>query len=175
MTKKIVKLAVIRKNSEQPCPFGLPIPFGCEHAGNTITKMASFSSNDEFSDSDKEQIAEANTRLLAWNLEHSAEESCKCPYAATIMEKHDAVECNYEDTAPGVGQSNIVGPPFYSQVFMTTALNGLYSLPIGYYGDYSASRNLFFGIYSLQGSPVMDNLLKKIAEITNNSTTTKHE
>ena len=52
--------------------------------------------------------------------------------------------------------------PFYSQIFSGLGLNGLYSYPIGYYADYNISRNLFYGIFSLQGAERRE-ALKKLA------------
>jgi hypothetical protein len=160
------KLALIRKNTnEERCPFGLPIPFGCKHAGKFVENMAPFSSmGKEVSEDEKDQIADANVRLFAWELSRSHEEPEKCPYATVIMDNKEAVECNFEDTAPGVPAANLVGAPFYSQVFTGSGGSGLYSYPVGYYADYNTSRNLFFGMYSLQGSEEKNERIRKIAD-----------
>jgi hypothetical protein len=74
------------------------------------------------------------------------------------------VECNYEDSAPGKEQegSTLAASPFYSSTFPGVGVSGLYSYPIGYYADYNISRNLFYGVFSLQGAPgtVHDQLIK---------------
>ena len=101
---------------------------------------------------------------MAWLMMKSTYESARCPYAAKVFEKLDASECNYYDTAPGQGQeSALLGSPFYSQIFAGLGLNGLFTYPIGYYADYNISRNLFYGIFSLQGEQRRE-LFKKIAD-----------
>ena len=40
--KRHLKIAEIRKNDENQCPFGLPIPFGCQNAGDYVNQMAPF-------------------------------------------------------------------------------------------------------------------------------------
>jgi len=148
-----LKIADIRKDDETKCPFGLPIPFSCGCAGEIIDQLAPLGIMGRDSTSaEKEAITDANVRVLAWRLMNNNEVTVRCRYAGHILEEQDAVECNYDDTAPGVVPSNVVGNPTYSQVFMGTAINGLYTFPIGYYADYNTSRNLFYGIYSLQGS-----------------------
>lgn len=150
--KKVIKLAIIRKNDEETCPFGLPIPFGCQNVGKLIDKMGSFDMmGKDITEDEKNQISDANTRLLGWHLLRSAEESCKCKFAGNIIEEKKAVECNFNDTAPGESPNNLLGAPFYSQVFQGVGTSGLNTYPVGYYTDYNSSRNLFFGMYSLQG------------------------
>lgn len=151
MSKKIVKLAVIRKDDADPCPFGLSIPFGCKNAGNIIDKMAPLEmAGPDATDEERQKIAKANKKLFTWRLMESAEEPIPCKYASSIMDNQDAVSCNYTDTAPGVGDVPLLGSPFYSRVMSGIALDGLYSVPVGYYADYNISRNLFYGIYSIQ-------------------------
>ena len=53
--KKIVKLAVIRSDSADPCPFGLTIPYSCQAVGELIYKMAPVNNNN-LSKQDKEEI-----------------------------------------------------------------------------------------------------------------------
>jgi hypothetical protein len=152
-SKKRLKLAEIRKNDKSPCPFGLPIPFGCKHAGDNISKMAPLKSMDKATQEEKDMISEANTKLLGINLLHGTSEPGRCPYAAKVFDDHDAVECNYEDSAPGVNpQDGLKAAPFFPSIFSGVGLHGLLSYPIGYYADYNTSRNLYYGIFSLQGS-----------------------
>ena len=162
MSKKIVRLAVVRKNDADPCPFGLSIPFGCKYAGDIVDKMAPLKIvGEDGTDEDKERVRKANKKLLTWRLMESAEETKQCKYASNIVKDKDAVVCNYEDTAPGVGPAPFLGSPFYSRVMSGIALDGLYSYPIGYYADYNISRNLFYGTYSIQGSA--DSEIKKLS------------
>lgn len=162
MGKRHLKIANIRKNEDTPCPFGLPIPFGCQYAGEHIKRMAPFETmGKEVSEEEREMIGAANTKLLAWSLLRDSEKPKQCPYAGHIIEQNDAVECNFEDSAPGQGAGQaLTAAPFYSKVF-SGGMNGLYTYPAGYYSDYNVSRNLYFGIYSLQGTDLLD-LIRKI-------------
>ena len=154
---------MIRKNDESPCPFGLPIPFGCKHAGNVIEKMAPLDMlGEEATPEEKKKVSDANVRVLAWSIMGSSLEPKKCPYAAKLFDQKEAVECNYEDTAPGMGDVPLAGSPFYSQIFSGVGLEGLYSYPIGYYSDFSITRNLYYGALSLQGSVTKEEI-KKLA------------
>lgn len=159
---KRVKLAIVRKNDADPCPFGLSIPFGCKYAGETVKNMAPTAVlGEDASQEDIAKIAKANKRLMTWKLTESAEEPAPCPYAANTVEGKGAVVCSYNDTAPGVPPAPLLGSPFYSRVMSGIALDGLYTYPIGYYADYNISRNLFYGIYSIQASK--DSELLKVA------------
>ncbi len=162
--KRHLKLAEIRKNDNEPCPFGLPIPFGCNCAGKNVERMAPLDvMGEDSSDDEKKMIGNANTKLLAWNLLRSSEKPVMCPYVGHILEEQNAVECNYNDTAPGEGSAQALqAAPFYSKVF-NGSINGLYTYPVGYYTDYNMSRNLYYGTYSLQGSERRD-LLRMAAE-----------
>lgn len=153
MAKVHLKLAEIRKNDDSPCPFGLPIPFGCKCAGSNIDKMAPLDvMGSDTSEEEQKMIGSANTKLLAWNLLRSTEHPKQCRYAGHILEKQEGVECNFNDSAPGQGPAQSINTaPFYSKVF-TDSINGLNTYPVGFYSDYNVSRNLYFGTYSLQGS-----------------------
>jgi hypothetical protein len=170
--KKHLKLAEIRKNNDTPCPFGLPIPFGCKYAGKYIERMAPFKVMDNPSQEEEQMIGAANTKLLAWGLLRDSEKPSHCPYVGHIMEEHNAVECNYEDTAPGQGPAQaLMAAPFYSKIF-SGVLNGLYTYPVGYYSDYNVSRNLYFGTYSLQGAERRDLLRMAAMEVAQRAKTT---
>ena len=155
----------IRKNDMDPCPFGLSIPFACSKAGDCIRKLAPEKAlGDEAEDNEKSALARANRKMLSWCL-MQGETPKRCVYAAKVFPDQRAVECNFEDTAPGVGEkASLVGAPFYSQIFSGIAMNGLYSYPIGYYADYNITRNLAYGLYSLQGSEDFDPV-RKTAEL----------
>lgn len=161
--KRYLKLAEIRKNDEDSCPLGLPIPFGCQCAGRNVDRMAPLDiMGADSSDDEKKMISGANTKLLAWNLLRSSEKPTQCPYAGHILEGNNAVECNYNDSAPGEGAAQALqAAPFYSKIF-NGSINGLFTYPIGYYTDYNISRNLYYGTYSLMGSLI--NKMNKIGE-----------
>jgi hypothetical protein len=152
MKKFHLKLAEIRKNDENKCPFGLPIPFGCQNAGKNIENMAPFSvMGKDVSEDEKEMLAAANVKLLAWNLLRSSEKPSECPYVGHILENNEAVECNHDDSAPGEGPAQaLLAAPFYSKMF-NGIITGLTTYPAGYLSDYNTSRNCYFGTYSLSG------------------------
>jgi hypothetical protein len=162
------KFASIRKNTEESCPFGLPIPFGCKCAGKNTNQMAPLNiMGDQSSDEEKEMISAANTKLLAWNILQNPEKPSQCPYAGMLLEKNDAVECNYEDSAPGQGPAQALqAAPFYGKVFNGGMLGGLLTSPPGYYSDYNVSRNSYFGTLSLQGEDRKE-MIKVLAEKIN--------
>jgi len=146
--KKVVKLAVLRDNKQDKCPFGLKIPWSCSNAGTVITKMAPLKVlDDEATEKERYSIALANARLLAWS-----NPGVRCAYAGKIFKDKNMVECNWGSNAPGVSQDHALqSSPYYSRVYNTTTIDGLYSYPLGWYGDNNISRNLYYGIYSLQG------------------------
>jgi hypothetical protein len=160
LKKHLKVIASIRKDGENPCPFGLPIPFGCSCAGKHIENMAPLDVMEKATNEEKEMISKANTKLLAWNLLRTSEKPNQCLYVGHLLEDKDVVECNYDDTAPGEGAGKMMtAAPFYSKQF-SGIVNGLYTYPIGYYSDYNISRNLYYGAYSLQGSSDRENLIK---------------
>jgi hypothetical protein len=160
--KRHLKIAEVRKNEENKCPFGLPIPFACKNAGDYVDQMAPFGvMGKEASEDEKEMLAAANAKLLAWNLLRSSDEPSPCKYAGHILEHNDAVECNHDDTAPGQGPAQPLMPsPYYSKMF-NGIITGLTTYPAGYLSDYNVTRNLYFGTYSLQGSYIID-IIRKI-------------
>ena len=170
--KRHLKMAEIRRDSEDGCPFGLPIPFGCQYAGENVKSMSPIDvMGKDSSDDEKSAIGAANTKLLAWNLLRSSEKPCKCIYAGHLLEKQGAVECNHDDSAPGQGSAQALqAAPFYSKMF-NGIINGLYSYPVGYFGDFNISRNMYYGTYSMQGADRHE-LLHVIAEEIANSTKT---
>lgn len=160
--KKIIKLAVIRDNDNEPCPFGLSIPGACKSVGKFIQNMAPLDAMGPDSTSEeRKQIAKANQRLMRIMVMASSEEPQSCVYAGKLFPKMDKVECNYGDTAPGIKErGTLIGSPFYSQHFSGVGLDGLNSAPMGFYGDSNISRNSYYGLYSLQGSLDIEDLLK---------------
>ena len=168
MTKK-VKLAVIKDGQTDKCPFGLPIPFACQHAGQTIEKLASMDIMPDADEKDQQAIADANIRMMSWLMLKGTCDVGRCPYAAKIFKNQNAVECNYYDTAPGEGQKSVLrASPFFSQIYSGVGLNGLLTYPIGYYADYNTSRNLFWSLFSLNQEDRREILKKLASESMNN-------
>lgn len=157
--KKIVKLAIIRTEDTCKCPFGLPIIEGCQQAGELITKMAPLSIlGEDASEEEKEAVRMANQKLFMWQ-----NPGKRCNYAGKLFKDKEAVECNWGSNAPGIMPGEILGSPFYSKVYNNVALDGIFSYPLGFYGDLNISRNLYYGIYSLLGSETEENI-KKLAD-----------
>lgn len=164
--KKIIKLAVIRRNDDTPCPFGLKISWACKNAGSVIERMAPVDVlGSEATEREKNMLVKANMRLLVWSL-MGGQEIGECTYANIVFPDKHAVDCTYGDTAPGTKQRGVLlGSPFYSKIFSGIGLDGLYSYPLGFYSDSNISKNLFYGIYSLQGDASKEQLIKLAMEI----------
>jgi len=156
------KLAVIRSNSDDTCPFGLSIPTGCKLAGGNIDRMFPLEKlGSQATPEEKQKIAAANTRLLTMVVMGGGETPAECRYAANLFPEKEAVDCDHGDTAAGESsKGSLLGSPFYSHVFSGVGLDGLYSYPLGFYADSNISRNLFYGIYSLQGGYSKEELVK---------------
>lgn len=159
MTKKIKKLAVIRSDRQDQCPFGLPITFGCKRAGALIARMAPTDVlGEDATDEEKEEVANANRRLLMWML--SEESGGRCKYAGKIFNDKNAVECSWEDDVNQEG-SALLGSPFYYRHFSGIGLDGLYSYPLGFYTDNSIDRGIYRGMYSIESTGQQEVKLKK--------------
>lgn len=157
MDKKVVKLAVIRDHEDNSCPFGLDIPFGCKSAGDTIDKMAPLSIlGEEADDEEIKMISDANKKLLL--LQGSGQ---RCLYAGKVFTEQKSVECNFDSHAPGLDSNTFVPSSFYSRVYDNVAYDGLYSVPLGWFGESNTSRNLYYGAYSLTSSDSRKKINKK--------------
>ena len=159
------KLAIIRKDSEEGCPFGLSIPMGCQIAGEHIDKLAPLNIlGPEASPEDKQKIIAANTRALTWLLMQDGSEPAKCKYVSMLFPQKDGVDCSWGDTAAGLGKGpDLQGQPAYSQMYSGIGMQGINSFPLGFLSDMNISRNLYMGLYSLQGSPARKIELLKLA------------
>lgn len=162
----IVKLSVVRTSDDASCPFGLNIPFGCKYAGDAVDKMAAFAIlGPDITQEEKDKIQKANNRFLSWSLADS-ELKHKCKYADQLIENKEAVVCNYTDSAPGVSHTSLFGSPYYSRIMSGNSMQGLYSYPIGLHADYNASRNDYYGLFSLQGAQKI--IINKVAKHESN-------
>lgn len=144
------KLAVVRNNQTDPCPYGLDITSACSSAGKLITKLVplDFASNDE----EKEAFAICNQQILAENAPGE-----RCFYAGKIVEKLQGVECTWN--TPSAGQEEkaaLVGSPFYYKYFAGVGLDGLYSPPLSSYVDTTIDRPYYYGMNSIEGIASMD-------------------
>lgn len=146
MPKKIIRLAVIRKNEVDGCPFGLSIPEACSKAGSTVQRMAPLNIFPDLIPTEKEEIIKANQYIYDWKAEGTP-----CLFAGKILSEKSAVECNWNSTAAGetVG-GTLMGSPFYAKMFSGVGLDGLYSYPLGFYQDNSIDRGPYQGMYSIE-------------------------
>lgn len=161
MFKKLVKLAVIRDNDENPCPFGLDIPFACSSAGEYVDRMAPVNIlGKDASTKEKELIKKSNNRLLVWAIMQGDEEPSKCKYAAKVFPDKEKVDCSFGDTGSGETPATFLGSPYYSRNFSGIGTMNMTSIPLGYYVDGDISRNLFYGITSFQSKINKEQLLK---------------
>lgn len=152
MKKKLVKLAVIRKNHEDGCPFGLEIPLGCESAGQWIDRLAPLDSVPDFTEKQIEEVKAQNLRLIVWGIMQGGPSSCR--YAEKIFPKLQGVQCTYGSTTPGMkGDVPIRGTPYFARIMSGIGLDGLYNNPpAGFYTD-NTMRNSYYAVYSLAGKP----------------------
>lgn len=74
----------IRKNSNNPCPFGLPITKGCQTAGDSVLLM--------------ETNGDVEKNTLIYQRQAT---QLPCIYAKKILEQYDAVDCDYGTTTQG--------------------------------------------------------------------------
>lgn len=160
---KIKKCAFIRsdKDGHKRCPFGLPIDQACKNAGDSVRNMMPLEAVDE---EKREKTEKANKRVYVYTRTNK-----RCPYAAAIVDKMDAVNCNYGDHAEGTPMTHaLIGSPLYPQTFSGIGLEGLHAFPLGFYADNNTSRNLFTGIFSLVGEAA-PSIIKNAVQ-TKNST-----
>jgi hypothetical protein len=152
------KLAMIRKNDEDGCPFGLSIPHACQSAGDSVNKLAPLDSlGPDASEEEKGKIKEANERVYM----HICP-GTECKYAGAVIPQNNCVECSYGDTAPGSKETKALqGSPFYSQMFAGIGLDGVFSYPLGYYSEMNTGRNAYYGLYSM--NDFRDIKLRKLA------------
>jgi hypothetical protein len=158
--KKIVKLAVIRSNDEDPCPFGLSIPYACRSAGDLITHMAPLAVLEEMTKEEKAEIARANKHLLMWK-----NPEARCVYAGKLFKEKGVVECNWMASDEGSAQKGaLVGSPFFYRHYSGIGLDGLYSYPLGFYTDNSIDRGMYYGMHSIESTGEAEENIKKEAD-----------
>ena|ERR1700748_25436 len=155
MAKKLVKLAIIRKDNEDGCPFGLPITMGCQNAGELVDKMAPINvMGEDSTDEEKQAIKIANNHLLNWQ---SLGTTCK--YSSKIIESKEAVECEFgEDSIDHDTGGALNGSPWYYKHFSGIGIDGLYSYPLGYFSDDSIDRGMYNGMYSIESIANEENI-----------------
>lgn len=134
------KLAVLRSDIDNVCPFGLSITTDCQNAGNSVFDMEMIVGN---SKDNARSIINSNRKILAQNSENK-----QCIYAMHLFEKHpNIVDCNATDTAAGISNTTTFnGSPYYSQIGEGLGMGGLYNYPLDNQSDGFGQRNLYYGI-----------------------------
>jgi hypothetical protein len=144
------KLAVLRDNVEKKCPFGLPIPYGCKTAGKLIHQL----------DQDP-KAAQTNLSKVEDNNEPG-----KCDFAGDII-KDEFVACQAPDTDPSFPK----GSPRFYRPLAGVGLEGLNTVPLGFYNDNSIDRGYYYGMYSVES---MAAVKKKYNDIIKQNTLIKY-
>lgn len=158
---KNIKLAMIRTNNENNCPFGLPIIVGCKNAGNSIDKMAPLEiMGEDATAEEKNAISVANNHILRWQSSASP-----CKYAQQIISNKNAVNCSYkEGNAEGehIGSGALTGSDYFWKQLSGNSLDGFYSNPRGISVE-APIRDIGSGPFSIEGisSENTENKIKK--------------
>lgn len=148
-----VKIAIIRGEGGRSCPFGLPITSACHNAGNSVKRMMPL--DEKNTKENNEKIANVNKLIYAYQKEDNT-----CIYADKVLENNNKVDCDYMDNGQGINSVDFRGSPLYPSTFHGLMLDGLYGFPLGYYVDNDTSRNLFLGLFSLQGNLIIEEIRK---------------
>jgi hypothetical protein len=138
------KVAFIR--GENMCPFGLPIPEACHCAGNSVKMML------PVKDGEYEKSNQA--------IYDRKQNGNKCPYADKILDNFNKVDCDFGDVGEGKQSINFTGSPIYPTTFTGVGTDLIDGYPFGYYADNNETRNVPYGLYSLQGSFDKHELIK---------------
>jgi hypothetical protein len=153
-----IKTADVRGEGVKDCPFSLTIPRACKTAGNAVDKMTP---TENLPDETKERFVKHNKLLFAYEREDKP-----CKYADKVLDdKFNKVDCDFGDNAAGTTSGTLEGSPLYPQLMHGISLDGLYGHPLGWYGDNTSARNLFFGLFSYLGSDESTNNLIKSGDI----------
>ena len=138
------KLAMIRQQDANECPFGLPIALACKNAGDTVLKMQPL---EDVPSEQRKRYKGANRRAYRHH-----QDGKRCIYADKIIEGKDIVNCDFGDFGEGIRDHPIRPSPYYPRVFNGIAQTGLYVYPVGSYSDNSEAQQLFSGINSMYAS-----------------------
>lgn len=141
------KLAVLRMNDSEPCPFGLEIPVACHRAGDTTLKMAPLEVlGDQATEEEIIKLIQSNQKLM-----EKTTNNLPC-YFANQMVKNNAVDCTFgQPNAGDMGGGALRPSNYYAKPFSGTGTDGLYSFPRGYYSETSLDRASYYGPYSIEG------------------------
>lgn len=153
---KIKKLAVLRDDQNAKCPFGLPIPLGCQNIGNFILELPLANNKD---DEQNNQIIENNNKILS---QITQNEPNKCYFAKKILKNHVVCDLDQEEIDGGLMP---VGSPLYFKPLSGSSFFGTYMNPAGYYNDNSIDRS-YQTLYSIENIAKLDE--QEIIKFANN-------
>jgi len=153
----VTKCAWIKSDkSEKLCPFNLPIPEGCLHAGNTTLNMCPLGT---VSQDARERVEKANKRIYVYYRNNE-----RCLYAANVVEQTGAVNCDFGDNGAGQHAPAFEGSPMYTQTFSGMGADGLHAFPLGMYSDNMPMRNIPYGLFSLVGRDNLQSIVKNATQ-----------
>jgi len=169
--KKIIKLAIIRDNENDPCPFGLKVNYACKNAGEIVNKMYPIESlPEDATNEDKDKIKAANKRLATWTIMMQQEQPTQCIYADDLFpEKPDKVNCSYGGPSGRDSKGMYDGIPGYSTQFAGMGLSGLSAIPFAALTENNVMKNTYYGVLSLQGKNNADKLVALAQDILKHS------
>jgi hypothetical protein len=151
MSKKIVKLSIIRKDEggDDPCPFGLSILVGCKNVGDLIDKMAPLNiMGQDSSEEEKQAIKIANNHLLRWQ-----SPGTKCKYADKIIDIKNVVDCDFDTNTAGEGSGGgLEGSEGNYRQFagMGYPAGGAVAYPFGHYNNNEIDPGIYSGPFSIE-------------------------
>lgn len=127
------KLAMLRSERFDPCPYGLPIPFGCRNAGDAIKTFTLLEDGANPQDNIDKLNQLPTKEQCAFNQLNAGEfTDCSAPHNT------------HEKTFPSGS------PKFYRPMAGAGGLEGLTTLPLGYYNDNSIDQGTYYGNFSIE-------------------------
>ena len=118
------KLAVLRENKDNGCPFNLPIPLACKKVGKAILEMRQGENNEDF---------------FIWKSDGN-----HCLFAKKII--NDYVDCAYDTDKNSINPS-----PLYQKPFSGSIPNGIYTFPHSHYGNETPMNSgPYYGMYGIE-------------------------
>ena len=121
----MIKLSLLR-DSNDGCPFNLPIPLGCANVGEFIHNMKPYKDNYQ------KFILQSNGK--------------KCPFAEKIIK--NVVDCSYEEE----NKNGIINAsPLFEKTMSGSGASGVNTMPHVYYsGDGPLSKGPFYDMYGIE-------------------------
>lgn len=142
------KLAMIRQNEVDTCPFGLDIPSACTSIGSFVHNLAPLDAIPDLNSQQTFDLIRANQTLAAQQTNNGL-----CPFASEIIS--NMVECEYQ--SDDRKSSALLGSPYYQKLLSNTSLTGLYNYPTGTVSDVSLNPGPLAGNISFEGIASVNN------------------